>query len=332
MLTRIGSHVRRRAVASDPWTNVYGVARSILALSTCMTLVASPTGTLFVPAAGIPEYPQCSAAHQRIGLFCLLPSNQVELLRWGAVALLVLVASGWRPRVTGLLHWWVSYSLAANAMVLDGGDTICSILTLLLVPVTLTDVRVWHWQARAPSTPSEGELARRIVALSVLWLIRLQVAGIYFHAAVAKLAVPEWVDGTVLYYVFNDPVFGAASWLTTLTSAVAASPLLPVAAWMVLLLEYLLSAALLLPKERRGTLLVLGVLFHGGIIVLQGLMSFGLTMIAALILFLRPVEHAFSLPRSLTLPFRDLSAGRLMRGWQSDRCAKTQTGALRADS
>lgn len=295
MLSALGRWAHARACATDPWTNVYGFARSLLAFATLLTLIASPTNVLFVPAAGKPDYPQCSEAFDRIGFFCLLPSTQLEVLRWAAIAILLLVASGYRPRITGVLHWWIAYSLAANATVVDGGDSVSSILTLLLVPVTLTDDRRWHWQAREAEPAREA--GRRLVALTLLWLIRLQVAGIYFHAGVAKLAVPEWVDGTVLYYIFGDPLFGPASWLSPLASALTTSPLLPAAAWSVLLLEYLLGAALMASRSRRGQLLVLGVLFHLGIILLHGLMSFGLTMMAALILFLKPVEQAFGVPR-----------------------------------
>lgn len=52
-----------------------------------------------------------------IGLACVLPVKNLELARWLAVAILLLVASGWR-RVTGVLHWWVSFSLHANTLVL----------------------------------------------------------------------------------------------------------------------------------------------------------------------------------------------------------------------
>ena len=35
--------------ADRPWTNVYGVARSLLAAATLLTLVANPAGQLFHP-------------------------------------------------------------------------------------------------------------------------------------------------------------------------------------------------------------------------------------------------------------------------------------------
>jgi hypothetical protein len=41
-------------------------------------------------------------------------------------------------------------------------------------------------------------------------------------------------------------------------------------------------------------LLASGLLLHGGIMLIHGLVSFGLVMFAALILFLRPVERPFA--------------------------------------
>src|SRR5262249_40896056 len=39
VLTRIGEWARARAAEADPWTNVYGVGRSMLAIATAITLV-----------------------------------------------------------------------------------------------------------------------------------------------------------------------------------------------------------------------------------------------------------------------------------------------------
>jgi hypothetical protein len=63
------------------------------------------------------------------------------------------------------------------------------------------------------------------------------------------------------------------------------------------MLEYLLSAALFMPKKYWRPLLVLGLGLHAGIIVLHGLLSFAIVMFGALVLYLRPMERAFELPR-----------------------------------
>jgi len=47
---------------------------------------------------------------------------------------------------------------------------------------------------------------------------------------------------------------------------------------------------------KLGILLVLGISFHLLIAITMGLISFGMAMIAALILYLRPFEKEFSFP------------------------------------
>jgi hypothetical protein len=44
-------------------------------------------------------------------------------------------------------------------------------------------------------------------------VMRLQVAVLYFHAAVAKFGVTDWADPTAMYHWFNHRTFGAAPWL-----------------------------------------------------------------------------------------------------------------------
>src|ERR1700687_6287515 len=120
MLTRWGSAAQRSSTAM-PWTNVYGVPRSLPALATGGPPPFSATGSVFRPAAGLPPAPYCNGPG-RISLFCLVPHDQLWLARWLAVAILLVVASGWRPRYTGLFHWWVSFSFSVSATIPDGGE------------------------------------------------------------------------------------------------------------------------------------------------------------------------------------------------------------------
>lgn len=295
MLVRVGRWARTWSASTNPWTNVYGLTRSLMATATALTLLFSRTSSLFRPGTGALDVPLCTG-ERSLGLFCVLPAKELDLACWLSVAILLLVASGWRPRVTGVLHWWVSFSLHANALVLDGGDNVAAVLTLLLLPVTLTDARRWHWQ-EAPNAPVDGtEELKRIVALVALWIIRLQVAGVYFHAAIGKFGVEEWTNGTALYYFLTSPSFGAAGWLSMLLWPILTNSILvTLLTWSVLVVEYLLSAGLLIPKRRRGLLLAVGIALHFGILVVHGLVSFSMTMFAALILYLRPVDAVFNL-------------------------------------
>ena len=275
-----------------PWTNVYGAARTLLALSTALTLALNETGTLFRPAATIPSAPYCEGA-AGAGLFCLAPDGSLDLMRWLAVGVLLVVASGWRPRWTAPAHWYVTFSFASSAIVVDGGEHVSQVLTLLILPLALTDPRKWHW-SRPPAL--DGVTPSHLVARSAWLVARVQVAWIYLQASVAKLAVPEWADGTALYYWFTDPSFGAPGWLQGPLMALLDPPVaLVLATWSVMALELALAAGLVVEKRHWGPLLVLGIGLHLGIAVIHGLISFAVIMFAALILFLRPADKPFDL-------------------------------------
>lgn len=278
-----------------PWTNVYGVGRSLLATGTALTLAASAPETLFRPALGLPPAPYC-VGPMNLSFFCLFPRDALWLARWVAVAILLIVASGWRPRLTAVPHWWISSSFFVSATIPDGGDQVAAVLTLLLLPVALTDPRRWHWQHPSSEATSTREQFARLVALSTFLAVRVQVAAIYFHSSLGKLAVTEWVDGTAIYYWQLDSAFGVPAWLREPVSAIVATNLGVVAlTWGAIALEFCLALGLILDRRWRAYFLPLGLLFHALITVTMGLVSFGIAMSAALVLYLRPVEREFVL-------------------------------------
>lgn len=306
MLSGIGERSRAWLRNVDPWTNVYGVSRTLLAIGTLTTLLFSRPTDLFRPALDLPEAPICSGI-SRFGLFCQLRPDQLEISWWIAIAILVVVASGWRPRWTGILHWWVAVSLATSAITVDGGDQVTAILTLLLLPVTFTDPRRWHWDKHSEELPRGRRELARLLALTALVAIRVQVAGIYFHSATAKFHVPEWANGTAVYYWFTDPLFGAPPWLATILDPMLANPIsVTMITWGALVLEIFLFTGLVMDPRHRRKLLVLGLMFHAGIALVHGLVSFALAMCGALILYLRPPNDEFRFPF-------------LLRDWVADR-------------
>jgi antimicrobial peptide system SdpB family protein len=279
-----------------PWTNVYGLGRSILALATLLTLLSDSSEGLFHPLvvddAGIIDRSAVTGA----SLF-FLARNHLVAAKVIAIVVLLLVIIGWRPRITALPHWWVSFSFAASASLIDGGDLIASILTLLLVPVALTDDRAWHWQ-RAGTASKLGSVAAQTGWL----LVRVQVAVIYLFAAVLKFPAEEWANGTALYYVWSNTAFGAPRLLRPLTDRVGGTVLVVPLTWSVLVLELALAAALVAPLRFRTRLLPVALLFHLGIAVFHGLPTFALTMSAALVLYLRPWWRPFEIPEFLRRP------------------------------
>jgi antimicrobial peptide system SdpB family protein len=219
-----------------------------------------------------------------------LKPYSLNVARWISIGILVLVISGWRPRITGILHWWVAFSLNTSSIVLDGGDQVANVLCLLLVPITLLDSRVSHW--KNPEKTDAFNPYTLIFANATMLLIRLQVAIIYFHAAVGKFKIDEWMDGTALYYFMSDPLFAGTP---DFVLKVFKFPFIMTSiTWFTLILETVLILGLVIPKSKRVYLFVPALIFHMAIIVVFGLISFGCSMIAALILYLRPWDQYFN--------------------------------------
>jgi antimicrobial peptide system SdpB family protein len=294
MLTTLGRYAQHSVERGSPFRSVYGLARTLIALSTLSTLLFSRTDTLFLPISG-QTTPNCSGAAS-LGLYCLLPHGQLELGRWLSVLILLLVASGYRPRFTAPLHVFCTFSLLHNASMLDGGDQLAANLALLLLPCALLDPRRWHWSPAATGSSPEALL----IARAALFLIRLQMCAVYLQASVAKLAVREWVDGTVLYYWLRDPAFGSPPWLAPFTDALVKNgTTVSLLTWSVLGLELALAAALVMPRDRARWLLPLGIALHLGIALVHGLVSFALVMFGGLVLYLWPVERPWPSTRWL---------------------------------
>lgn len=279
----------------NPWTNVYGLARSLLAIGTLSTLVFHDPDVLFRPQGVHAHDLGGFGLAARYSLFVVLDGGALEQARWLATGILLASAAGWRPRLLALPHWWVSFSLASSAVIVEGGDQVTAILTLLLLPVALTDRRAWHWGA-PPSISSAWQKVLALTAASAIIIVRVQVAIVYLVAAVAKLSVTEWVNGTALYYWFHHPLFGAPGWLMPALSSIMRSGMgITIMTWGVIIIELTLFSGLFMRDRYRSSLLSAGIIFHILIAMIHGLVAFSIAMVAALILYLRPVDKEFHL-------------------------------------
>ena len=276
------------------WGACFGLARTLIALGTAGTLTFSSTDTLFSPVLNHPTAPYCDGV-KAVGAFCVVPDGRLTLTKWVCVLVLLIIASGWRPRITALPHWYIAFSFYSSSSIPDGGDQVAAVLTLLLLPVALTDPRRWHWSP----TPTIGPRAAVVCAAVATFLARLQIAGLYFQASVAKLSHQEWADGTAMYYWGSDVSFGAPDWLSPLMHALTDfPPTVVLLTWVPLATEFALSLALLLPPRTRPWLMGAGLALHLGIAVVMGLWSFAFVMFGAILLLCPPIGTDFRLRRT----------------------------------
>ncbi|GAA0336223.1 sporulation-delaying protein SdpB family protein [Streptomyces blastmyceticus] len=275
-----------------PWTNVYGLARTLVALGTAGTLAASSAQTLFRPVATIGDYPPCRSTTSA-SLFCLAPDNYSHLtwLKWVCVVALLVIASGWYPRFTAVPHAYINYSVFSGISIVDGGDQIALILSVLFMLPAVGDRRRWHWQ-QPNGRPSDTQ-ATRILALmgiSGLVVLRLQMVVVYAQAVIAKLPHREWQDGTAMWYWGSHLDFGPAPWIDALIAPVIATPVgVAAMTWIPLVIECLLMLCLLLPQRIRWWAMGAGIAFHLCIALVMGLWSFALAMSGGIVVLCMPL-------------------------------------------
>ena len=267
----------------DYWTVLLGFSRSAIAFGLLLTLLFNSNEVLFIYGFVNETTPQFSGIGT-ISIYNVLPN--IALAKWVSIFILILVISGVYPRYTCILHWWITFSYFTTSFLIDGGDQISSILTFVLIPICLTDRRSSHWK-RAPKENAIPFWTKGIAFFSFL-IIEIQVAFLYFHSVIGKLDVKEWVNGTALYYWFRHPQIGINENLYALIIPLLSNPfIVTFLTWGVLLFELLLFTCLFVrDKKIRKIAWITGILFHFGIILAFGLVSFFFAMVGALTLFL----------------------------------------------
>lgn len=262
-----------RALAFDPRTPALGIARSLVAIAELTVLVFTSDADLFPVVPNGPTGPRCDGLRV-LSLWCTGSSSTAQtIFRIVTIAVLLLVASGYRPRWTCIPHWYVTFSLAAAIHVPNGGENVAKILTLLLVPLCLADDRIWHWRRPARPMPAWWRGSTYVTHLA----IRLQVVIVYGQAVWLKVVEPEWRAGTAMHHVMQDAYFGVTPELAAfLQSTVLSSAM----TWGTILLESAIVVCVFGNSGLRRAGLVLAVVLHGGIVLALGLVSFGLVMIS----------------------------------------------------
>ncbi len=276
-----------------PWTNVYGLSRSIIALGLLLTLLLTNYNYLFPKINGVFVKPHMFF-YEKISVFYLFQDNLIIAIGL-SIIILFLVILGYFPQVTGVLHWWITYSYMISSVLIEGGDQIASIVTLLLIPICITDNRKNHWYKNDDSN-SKSRL--KLFIWSFYFIISLQISIIYFHAGIEKMKVEEWINGTATYYWFTHGIFGVTSSLrgdvSVLFSNIYVSTLFT---WGTIIFEILLATWLFVKPNKWNwkLMFILLLFFHFGIAWIHGLISFMLTMVGCGIIYFFPKNKQLNL-------------------------------------
>lgn len=256
-----------------------------MALSTFCTLIFNDINDLTFVNRMLYESSSEDGLHL-LSIFSWFNDEQLWIPKVICLFILFLVIIGWRPRYTGILHWWVAASFMISNAIVSGGDQIAANISLFLIPYTLLDSRKWHWRTNVTGK-SHYSPYKNIIGNFVICLVILQVSIIYLDASITKMAQEEWKNGTALYYWFDNEVFGAPNYVNWIIKPVISNEIvLPIMTHGVMIFELLLFAGIFATKRIRRILLKTGIVFHIGIIIVHGIFGFAIVMFGALIMFL----------------------------------------------
>lgn len=270
----------KKYTSLNPWTNIYGLSRSILAFGLILTISFSKIETLIMPINI-----NMDSIFIRYNFFFIF--NNVYFSKIISILILSFIISGYFPQITCFFHWWINLSFLFASPIIEGGDQISTIITFLLIPVAITDKRINHWyKPKSINLPYT-----KLFVWSIFFLISIQVSFVYFHAGIAKLNVEEWLNGTAVYYWATHNVFGVNQSIYPFISYLLSHKIFVVSlTWGTIFLEILFFGFIFIKRNNWNWKLyfILGFLFHFLIIIFFGLFSFFFSMLGAIILYFVP--------------------------------------------
>ncbi len=261
------------------FTNIYGISRSLLALGTFITLTFDSEEVLFDKV--LFNTNNSYGGIDTLNIFFLFGYDNLQYSCLISKLILLLVMSGYFPRFSGILHWIVAFSFQNAASLTDGGDQIAMVLSFYFIPLTILDSRMNHFSVANIQNSFSNTMSVVITKI----IIPLQISIIYFHSAIEKLyKVEEWRNGTALFYILDDPLFGLSVFKQAILNTLYNPFVLVTLSWGTIFLEILLSISLVIPYGRKKIILWLGLSFHFFIAFFLGLVSFFCSMACGLLL------------------------------------------------
>lgn len=268
------------------YTNKLGIARSLIALALLVTLLTCNKDILFVEALGLTDH---STFIEKINLFMFFGYENLYISYSIAITVLSLAVIGVYPRITGIFHWWVTFSFFTSSIIIEGGDQIAQIFTFFFIPITLLDNRKSHFATRKNISDTSKNISD-----GIWFILKIQAALLYLEAGIGKIySSIEWADGTALYYWINNNLFGRGDALVDLMNTLMESPYLTfILSYSVIILEIILFGALFSGNQKfKNWLFWIALSFHFSIVIYFGLFSFFLNMSGVLIIYLLDIKQ-----------------------------------------
>ena len=189
---------------------------------------------------------------------------------WMGIIAAFMLMIGWQSRLAAFITWLVWVSLwNRNPLLLDGDDAILKLMCFYLMLSSCGNC--WSVDACLQIKPQQ-------VSVWPLRLIQFQIALIYFVSGWVKFHSPEWLDGTIMQYVLIHPQYSRWDGWSFIDNPLLSGVLVALAGfirWWELLFPFLLIKA-----RSRNISLLIGILFHAGLLLTMNLRWFPVIMLS----------------------------------------------------
>jgi uncharacterized membrane protein YphA (DoxX/SURF4 family) len=189
---------------------------------------------------------------------------------WMGIIAAFMLMIGWQSRLAATITWLVWVSLwNRNPLLLDGDDAILKLMCFYLMLSSCGNC--WSVDACLQIKPQQ-------VSVWPLRLIQFQIALIYFVSGWVKFHSPEWLDGTIMQYVLIHPQYSRWDGWGLIDNPLLSGVLVTLAGfirWWELLFPFLLINA-----RSRKIILLIGILFHAGLLLTMNLRWFPVIMLS----------------------------------------------------
>lgn len=282
-----------------------------------------PRVDLFFSGDGLISHDAVPYIHRMDWRFSLLDTMDVSMMHILYIALLVSLAFvilGLWTRTSLIVSTILLFSFHEySRIILNGGDTLLRILAFILVispchrALSVSNLRK-RWKLSA-QTGKDQPLEERMMSIWPYRLLLWQLIVLYTASSIEKFTGSMWRDGSAVAAILHHPHFSrlspAVADMFAYTSPIGSYfALIAQAAWIVLLPIGLLSMTRILSTHAfntwKRTLILCGVLVHGGIFLLMDVGTFSLTILVSYLGLLldddfRAIRHLFNRTRRTQL-------------------------------
>lgn len=239
-------------------------------------------------------------------VFSSVPGTYLVLLAL-AVAAMALLA-GYRTRLAVAVALLAFFLIEQRLPDIgDGGDNVTRLVLMYLLFALPVGARA-----------TRGSLPVWLHNVAVL-AVAAQLCIVYETSGLMKTMGEKWQHGTAIYYISQVEWFSHPAFREMFRHPVVATLATYLPMFLLIFFPFAMLTRLRLPW------LACGILFHIGIIVTMGLVTFGTIMIGLELFMITDEEYARF--RSRYESVREAVARRLARSWPPEKAAALEAGA-----